>query len=448
LRYLSANDASLAAFGRGCSVAVMRSPNSLASWPPHCVGAWLLEHGWRIEAENDGGSPSMPALHRPLVLIPPGASRHALLGDTAADRLLAALEEPDWLRIPPATIRTGGSDAPSSVLLASARERTATWSGDLRTLVAPPPRPGLAHWCRAAWSTTAVGRVAKRTLTGGGHLELRILGGESAVDEDESLDRSGVTVVHRLAVCLHQGGTERQTVHTVVEPIAWADLHALTPSAEAIASLHLWLDAAAAAAVRSVERDPSGPLQHIELAPLSRWLAEWTTFGPPGAPPPAPLVWSGVEPEIVVTVPWRASRPARTWTTTAAVALENLAVEIQERRQGVRVCVRDGDTVEEFYRNEAMLGHRVSGSEALTRSVLQRLADILGASSGAAATASRFAWPAADDRRIDSDWRILTDAFTTDEPAEVGPVTERLVRALGGTHSESAPVVVLERGHE
>lgn len=410
----------------------MRSPASFTSWPPLSVGAWLLEHGWRIEAVDDPGFPSMPALDRTLVLIPPGASRHRRPDDTPEQRLLAAIAEPDWLRLPPADIRTGGSWVPSSLLLAPAREGSDTWSGDVRLLVAPLPRPGLTQWCRDAWPTTSVGRVAERTLTGGGHLELRMLGGESADDEDDGLDRSGVTVLHRLAVHLRRGGSERQTVHTVVEPIAWADLHAPTPSAEAIASLDLWLDAAAAAAARSVERDPSGSLEHLELAPLSRWLAEWTTFGPPGAPPPAPLVWSSDGPGFVITMPWQASRPTRTWATTAAVASESLVVELQERRQGARVCVRDGDRIEELYRIEAMGGHRVSGSDVLTRCVLQRLGDVLEASE-ATPTAARFAWPSADDRRIDHDWRILVDAFTSDEPAELGPLAERLVRALGGT---------------
>ena len=73
-----------------------------------------------------------------------------------------------------------------------------------------------------------------------GGLELRMLRAELG-DEDDDLDRTGVFLRHQLAV--HGGDA-----HTVVEPIAWADLHAPVPSAEAIASIDLWWDAAAKAA--------------------------------------------------------------------------------------------------------------------------------------------------------------------------------------------------------
>ena len=74
------------------------------------------------------------------------------------------------------------------------------------------------------------------------------------------------------------------------------------------------------------------------------------------------------------------------------------------------------------------MSRELGGSDALVRCVLQRLGDALEAAD-ATATAARFAWPAADDRRIDHDWRILDDALTSDEPAELGPLAQRLVRA-------------------
>lgn len=115
------------------------SMHALASWPPHSVGAWLIDHGWRIEAEDDPGAPSMPALDRALVLIPPGASRPHPLDDAPAARLLTAVAEDDWVRLPSAAIRTGGRWAPSSLLLAPIAEG-AEWSGDVRALVASSRR--------------------------------------------------------------------------------------------------------------------------------------------------------------------------------------------------------------------------------------------------------------------------------------------------------------------
>jgi hypothetical protein len=67
----------------------------------------------------------------------------------------------------------------------------------------------------------------------------------------------------------------------------------------------------------------------------------------------------------------------------------------------------------------------------LMRALLQRLGDALQEAD--AATAARFAWPATDDQRIDHDWRIQVDAFTTDAPGPLGPLAQRLVHRLGGT---------------
>lgn len=380
---------------------------AIASWPPQSVGAWLLAQGWRIEAETEPGAPSMPRVDQALVLAPPGSSRPRPRDNTSLERLLAAVDD-DGLRLPPASFRTGGRWAPSSLLLAPIAEGAA-WSGDLRALVAPPPPSGLLQWLRDTWPSMAADYRSARV----GDLEARMLRAENDV-EDESLDRTGV-LRHQLAV-------NGAGVHEVVEPIAWADLHA--PSAEAIASIDLWWEATAATAARALTRDPAPT---IELVPLSRWLAEWTAFGPP-APRPAPIAWSGT-PRLIVITPWQAARRTRTWAVTAALRAENLVIELEERRQGVRVCIRDGDTIEELYRNEAMLGHQVSGSDALMRALLQRLGDALEDD----ATAARFAWPADDDQRIDHDWRIQVDAFTTDAPSPLGPLAERLVQMLGGT---------------